>query len=277
MRHIFCALAFCIFLFGVSAAADASPFCPADVGFMTPWDFALDAPSATDTSAHYAYRLKDDGTDVLSGHIVLAGDAQTYTLAFKNVHFTDSNNSADDPDYEGDEFAADGAFLSLPAPFAVRYAWVSDVTDSSGAVTKCPIFPYKLDALTPEDRQRMTSAPPPKGVHVMYNDRLATLGASLPAASCPVPYRDTKPDGEMNHYTQFYDPSIAGKPVVTAAAAVDPNGKVVAAAVLKSSGSQVYDSAAKEEVAGQKFVPALFDCEPAAGIYFFEREYYMEK
>lgn len=244
---------------------------------MTPWDFTLDAPAATDASAHYAYRLKDDGTDVLSGHVVLAGVSQTYTFAFKNVHFTDSNNSPNDPDYDGDEFTADGAFVSLTAPFAVKYAWVSDVTDSSGKVTNCPIFPYEIDPLTPDERQQLTSAPPPKGVHIVYNDRLATPGASLPPASCPVPYRAAKPDGDGPKYTEFFDPSIAGKPIVHAAAAVDPTGKVIAAGVLKSSGSQVYDDAAKAEIADQKFIPALFDCQPAAGMYYFQKEYYMEK
>jgi len=271
----FCIAAVCFVL--CAARADASPFCSADIGFMAPWDFDADAPAGGDASAHYAYRLKDNGNDVLSGHITLASDTQYYTLAFDDVHFADAGNPASDPDPVGDEYEASGAFLSLPAPAAIRYAWVSDVTDSAGTTTKCPIFPYKLPALTAQDRARMTSAPPPKGVHVMYRDRPAQPGAALTPPSCPKPYRDVAPAGDGPGITQFYDPSITGKPIVQGAAAVDASGKVIATAVLKPSGSQVYDDAAKEEIAVRKFIPALFDCQPVAGIYYFAQEYYYQK
>ena len=271
------AVAFCVSAIVCMGRAAASPFCPADVAFVTPWDFEKDAPADGASSLHYAYRLKDDGTDVLSGHVVFASDSQTYTLAFDRMHFTDANRPASDPDPIGDEFVGDGAFVTLPANVPIRYAWVSDVTDAGGAVTNCPVFPFKVPALTAEDRARMTASAPPKGVHIMYNDRLAQAGAPLPPANCPDPYRDVAPEGAGPGYTQFYDPSITGKPQVEGAAAVDPSGKVVATAVLKSSGSQVYDNAAKEEYGVRKFRPALFDCRPAAGIYYFIQEYYYQK
>lgn len=274
---VFAAAFFIAALLGVSARAQASPFCPADVVFMTPWDFAADAPAQGDSSSHYAYRLEDTGTDVLSGHVTLASDTQTYSVAFQNVHFTDAGRPASDPDPLGDEFQADGAFVTLPAAAAVRYAWVADVTDSSGAVTHCPIFPYKVPALTAQERSRMTGAAPPNGVHVMYRDAQASLAAPLAAPGCPQPYRDAAPDGEPSTYTKFFDPSITSKPVVEGAAAVDESGNAIAAAVLKSSGSQVYDNAAKEEYGQQKYRPALFDCRPVPGIYYFSVEYYWQK
>ncbi|HEV3153211.1 MAG TPA: energy transducer TonB [Candidatus Baltobacteraceae bacterium] len=270
------AVVFFIALF-CAGRAQASPFCAADVEFMTPWNFDVDAPAPSDSSAHYAYRLKDDGDDVLSGHIVVATDTQTYVVPFDDVRFVDSNNPPSNPDPIGDEYEAPGAFLSLPAPAPIRYAWVSDVTDSAGKTSKCPIFPYKLESLTAAERAQMTSVPPPKGVHVMYRDRLARAGAPIASATCGDPYRETKPDGDGPRYTQFFDPSISGKPIVQGAAAVDPSGRVIATAVLKSSGSQVYDNAAKEEWAIRKFIPALFDCQPAAGIYFFAQEYYYNR
>ena len=275
LRHRAClfALFFAIFAaLGVTRAA-ASPFCPADVVFMTPWDYTSDGPSAGDQSQHYVIQLKDAGEETLSGHVTLAGDRQLYRVAFPTWHFIDTSTPTSDPDPLGDEFAADSTLISLPQIDAIRYAWVSDVTDADGKVTKCPIFPYALKSLTDSQRKEMTTAHPPN-VRVAYASLAAKLDSSLPAASCPQPYREAAPDGEGPGYTRIYDPSITKRPIVYGAAAIDQTGKATMIAILGPSGSQVYDNAARQEFSVRKYKPALFNCQPAVGIYFFRMQYY---
>lgn len=255
----------CVLWSGVSARA--SVFCAADVGFMAPWDFAKDAPSESASSLHYAYELQGDAAATLSGHLVLVTETKAYKVAFDRVQLV---ARSDDPK----EFRSDGAFVSLPEPGAVRYAWVDDTTDASGKTTTCPSFPYQLPALTPQQRAEMT----PKhasGSHgiLSIDSSMAQFIMDLPQTACPQPFRNVEPIGPLPETTNYYDQLITSHPEVDGRVDVDSDGKPVDIEILKSSGSIAFDQDAREMYSAARYRPQLFRCTPVVSSYYFMVKY----
>lgn len=263
MKAFIAAALFGVLALGTPGTARASYFCPSDVYFMTPWSFSLDAPAAGAVSTHYFMRLQADAPGALSGHVILATADAEYTVPF-DVQFHP------DADANSDGFASDGSFVTLPKPGAVQYAWVTDVTTAAGKTKACPIFPYTLPTLSAADRRRMAPPhPPAPGVHIQYDSAPATFFAALPPVNCPQPNRPVQLKGDIPHLTNFYDPSITGKPIVTGIVAVGPEGNSLGTALIHSSGSAAYDTAGRQIYDQHKYLPQLFHCTPVNAYYYF--------
>lgn len=248
--------------------AQASVFCAADVAFMTPWDYALDAPSAAASNLHYAYELEGDAAATVSGHLVLVTDTKSYRVAFDRTQLVQSKA---DPS----SFISDGAFLTLPQAGTIKYAWVDDVTGDDGKTTTCPTYPYEIPVLSAQERADMTP-PKPSGKTGPYrfDSAMAVFDSDLPPANCAQPYRSAEPLGEISKTTPYYDDLINKKPEVRGRVDIDSDGKVVNLEILQSSGSVALDQDAKETYGLRTYRPQLFRCTPVVSSYYFSLKYY---
>jgi hypothetical protein len=247
--------------------AKASVFCPADVGFMTPWNFSTDSPAKTADALHYFFNLTGDEPLTASGHIVLVSDTRAYTVPFDNVHIV---RSLGDPK----DFQSDAAFIALPQSDTIRYAWVDDVTDSSGKHSDCPTFPYRLETLTADERAQLTPAQP-HALSGPYADNAlkARFKMNLPPVNCSKPYDTVEPLDSISQTYDFYDPSVVKSPHVEGRVDVDSAGNPLNVEITKSSGAVALDAYVREWYGSHKYRPAMFRCTPIVSSYFFEVTY----
>ena len=268
LRAVTTAVFFALLCVLAEGRAQASVFCPADVAFMTAWDYAADAPSTAASNLHYAFELEGDSAATVSGHLVLVTDTKAYRVAFDRTQLVKSQS---DPS----RYISDGGFLSLPQAGAIKYAWVDDVTGDDGKTVTCPTSPYELPELSARERADMTP-PKPAGKTGPYtfDSAMAKFDSDLPPTDCPNPYRNVEPLGEISKTTEYYDDLIAKKPEVQGRVDVDSDGNVINVKILKSSGSVALDQDAKETYGLRKYSPQLFRCTPVVSSYYFSLKYY---
>lgn len=247
--------------------ANASVFCPVDLGFMTPWNFSTDSPAKTDRALHYFFSLKGDEPLTVSGHMIVVTDTKAYTVPFQDVQIV---RSLDDPK----DFESDAAFIALPQEDAVRYAWVDDVTDSSGKHSDCPTFPYQLQPLSAEERAQLTPDHPHalSGVYA-ENALKAQFKMDLPRVNCTKPYDTVAPLDSISETYDFYDPSVVRNPHVEGRVDVDSNGTPLGIEITKASGAVALDAYVREWYGSHKYRPAKFRCTPVVSTYYFEVDY----
>jgi hypothetical protein len=249
------------------AHARASVFCPADVAFMTPWNFSTDSPSKTDDAMHYFFSLTGDEPVTVSGHMIVVSDTKAYTVPFDNVQMV---RSLSDPK----DFESDAAFIALPQNDTIRYAWVDDITDSSGKHSDCPTFPYRLEALTAGERARLTPDQP----HALSgpyaeNALKAQFKMDLPPLNCPKPYDEVAPLDSISQTEGFYDPSVVRNPHLAGRVDVDSAGNPLNVEILQSSGAIALDAYVREWYGSHKYKPAKFRCIPVVSTYYFDVTY----
>jgi hypothetical protein len=268
MKHIglFAALLCAAFL-AFGSQARASVFCPADVAFMTPWDFSTDGPSKGDDSLHYFFSLSGDEPSTISGDMIVVTDSKAYTVPFKDVHIL---RSLTDPK----RFESDAAFLSLPQHDAIRYAWVDDVTDSSGKHSDCPTFPYHLQPLTADERADLTPEHPHpiKGPYSVQSLQ-AQFKMNLDPVKCDKPFANPEPTDSISQTYNFYDPSVVRNPHVEGRVDIDSNGNPVNVELTKPSGAVSLDAYVREWYGSAKYRPAIFRCVGVVSSYYFEVTY----
>lgn len=257
----------CAAFFAFGSQARASVFCPADVAFMTPWDFSTDAPSAGDDSLHYFFYLRGDEPATISGHMMVVTDSKAYSVPFEGVHIL---RSLADPK----RFESDAAFLSLPQHDAIRYAWVDDVTDGTGKHSDCPTFPYHLETLTADERAELTPAHPHpvKGLYSVESV-MAQFKMDLDPAKCDRPFGNPAPLESISEEYNFYDPSVAKNPHVEGRVDIDSAGNPVNVELTQPSGVVSLDAYVREWYGSHKYRPAKFRCIPVVSSYYFEVTY----
>lgn len=260
------AVVFCIGA-ALTARARASVFCPADVAFMTPWDFSKDAPAAGDTALQYLFTLSGDEPETVSGDLIVVTDTKAFTVPFSDLQIV---RSIDDPQ----DFASDSTFLALPQRDAVRYAWVDDVTDSSGKHTSCPTLPYHLEPLDAGMRAELTpeNAHPMQGPYAVQSLQ-AHYKMDLPPLTCPKTYSGPVELAHISQTEGFYDPSVVKNPTVEGDVDLDSDGNPVDARITKSSGAPALDAYVREWYGSHKFKPATFRCTGVVSTFYFEVTY----
>lgn len=255
----------CAAFFILGSQARASVFCPADVAFMTPWNFSTDGPSTGDASLHYLFSLSGDAPETVSGNLIIVTDAKAYTVPFDRVQVVRSLS-------EPNVFQSDGEFISLPQSGAVRYAWVDSVTDDKGKHSDCPTFPYKLQPLAADERTQLT----PEHPHfVSYDVKSlpAQFKMDLEPAKCDKPFAAPAPLDDISETYNFYDPSIVKKPHVEGRVDIDSNGNPINVELTKPSGAVSLDAYVREWYGSAKYRPAVFRCIGVVGSYYFEVTY----
>lgn len=247
--------------------ARASVFCAADVQFLTPWDYAGNAPAAAGANLHYLLTLSGDKPGLVSGDAILVTETKAYKVALDKVDLVPSRSNPK-------TFESDPMLVSLPEPGNVRYAWMDDATDASGKSNTCPTFPYEVPVLDASERAKMGSGTPlPKAAHVQYDSIMASFLQNLEPLTCATPYSDPQPIGEIPKTTEYYDPSIVKDPTVEGRVDVDSAGHVLNVTILKSSGSIAFDQDAREVYGGRTYRPATFRCTPVVSSYYFKLTY----
>lgn len=251
----------------LTSHARASVFCPADVAFMTPWDFSTDGPSTGDDSLHYFFSLRGEEPATISGDMIVVTDSKAYTVPFKDVHILRSLT-------EPKRFESDAAFLSLPQHDAIRYAWVDDVTDSTGKHSDCPTFPYHLEALTADERAQLTPEHPHpiKGPYSVESLQ-AQFKMDLDPVKCDQPSGKPAPLESISEEYDFYDPSVVKNPRVEGRVDIDSDGNPINVELTQPSGVVSLDAYVRQWYGSHKYRPAKFRCIPVVGSYFFEVTY----